>query len=293
MDKQRLEASLDIDRMSAAAIVDVISAQDRTVAAAVAAERAAIARAIEAMAERLADGGSLVYVGAGTSGRLAMLDASELGPTYGWPDARVHVLMAGGHAALWRAAEGAEDDADAGARELEALARPQDVVLGIAASGTTPYTLAALRRAGALGCLTVAVTTTPDSPLCQAAAHPIAPAPGPEVIMGSTRMKAGTAQKMVLNMLSTGAMIRLGRVHSNLMLEMPATNAKLRRRAVRMVELAAQVSPEAAADALERCAHLPAPLKAAAVVAALGVAPDEASRRLEAARGRLREVLGR
>lgn len=287
--QERLEASLELDRMSAAQIVAVIGAADRSVAEAVASAHGAIAAAIEACAARLAEGGRLIYVGAGTSGRLAMLDAAELGPTYGTAPEQVAVLMAGGREAFFAAVEGAEDDAAAGRRELEALgAGPRDVVIGVAASGTTPYTRAALERAGELGCLTVAVTCVAGSPLASLATHALVVETGPEVVMGSTRMKAGTAQKMVLNMLSTGVMVRLGRVYSNLMVEMPATNAKLRRRAVRMVELAAGVDQARASATLERCGG---ELKTAIVVAALGVEPEVARARLAQAGGRLREVL--
>lgn len=250
MSQERLEASLDIDRRSAREIVQIIQEQDALIAAAVAAECDRIAHAIDQIADRLSHGGRLFYVGAGTSGRIAMLDASELPPTYGIDSSLVGVLMAGGERAFLHAVEGAEDDESAAIDAVNASVTSEDAVVGIAASGTTPFTVAAIRRANMLGALTIGVTSNQDSPLAAEADIAIAPQTGPEVIMGSTRMKSGTAQKLVLNTISTGVMIRLGRVHSNLMIDMPATNEKLRSRAVRMVELAAGVSRPAAVQAM-------------------------------------------
>src|SRR3954471_176575 len=241
MSQDRLDASLDIDRQSSLGIVRIIQEQDALVAAAVATEAERIARAIDEIAGRLEHGGRLFYAGAGTSGRIAMLDASELPPTYGIDPSLVRVLMAGGDRAFLNAVEGAEDDEEAAVAAVNAEVKAEDVVVGIAASGTTPYTVAAIRRANMLGALTVAVTSNANSPLASEADIVIAPQTGAEAIMGSSRMKSGTAQKLVLNTLSTGVMIRLGHVYSNLMIDMPATNEKLRNRAVRMVELAAGV----------------------------------------------------
>jgi N-acetylmuramic acid 6-phosphate etherase len=250
MSQDRLGASLDIDQRTSREIVRIIQEQDALVAPAVAAEADRIANAIDQIADRMAHGGRLVYAGAGTSGRIAMLDASELPPTYGIDPSAVHVLMAGGERAFLHAVEGAEDDEDAAIDAVNREVKSDDAVVGIAASGTTPYTVAAIRRANMLGALTVGVTSVPDSPLAKESDIPIVVQTGPEVIMGSSRMKSGTAQKLVLNTISTGVMIRLGRVYSNLMIDMPATNEKLRNRAVRMVELAAGVPRPAAVQAL-------------------------------------------
>src|SRR6266436_5525941 len=250
MSQERLEASLDIDLRSAREIVRIIQEQDALVARAVAAEADRIAHAIDQIADRMSHSGRLFYAGAGTSGRIAMLDASELPPTYGIDPSLVRVLMAGGERAFLHAVEGAEDDEEAAIEAVNAEVKAEDAVVGIAASGTTPYTVAAIRRANMLGALTVGITSNPSSPLASEADIAIAPQTGPEVIMGSSRMKSGTAQKLVLNTLSTGVMIRLGHVHSNLMIDMPATNEKLRSRAVRMVELATGVARPAAVQAL-------------------------------------------
>jgi N-acetylmuramic acid 6-phosphate etherase len=286
MSQDRLEASLDIDRRPTLDIVRIIQDEDRRVADAVAAEAERIAHAIDQIAERLGHGGRLFYAGAGTSGRIAMLDASELPPTYGIEPSLVQVLMAGGERAFFAAAEGAEDDEEAAVAAVDANVRAEDAVVGVAASGTTPYTVAAVRRANMLGALTVGVTSRPGSPLARDVDIAIVPDTGPEVIMGSTRMKSGTAQKLVLNTLSTGVMIRLGRVYSNLMIEMPATNEKLRNRAVRMVELAAGVTRPMAAQAIREA---DGNVKLAAVMARRRVGADEARRLMD---GRpLREVL--
>lgn len=288
MSQDRLESSLDIDLRSPLEIVRIIQEQDRLVADAVAAEAERIARAIELIAERLAHGGRLFYAGAGTSGRIAMLDASELPPTYGIDPSLVQVLMAGGERAYFAAAEGAEDDEDAAIAAVNAAMHDGDAIVGIAASGTTPYTVAAVRRANMLGALTVGVTSVPGSPLEREVDVAIVPRTGPEVIMGSSRMKSGTAQKMVLNTISTGVMIRLGRVHSNLMIDMPATNEKLRGRAVRMVELAAKVTRPMAVQAIREA---DGNVKLAAVIAAKKLGAAEARTLLEQHRGNLREVL--
>ncbi|HEV8241598.1 MAG TPA: N-acetylmuramic acid 6-phosphate etherase [Thermoanaerobaculia bacterium] len=283
----RLAATLDLDLLSTAELLRRIHGEDARVAGAVAAESAALAAAVDAVAARLAAGGRLFYVGAGTSARIAALDAAELPPTYGTPPALVQVIVAGGERALLHAVEGAEDDEEAGRCEVLERVRAGDALVGIAASGTTPFTVAAVEEARELGAVTVAVTARPGSPLAAAAEHAIAPRTGAEVVMGSTRMKAGTAQKLVLNALSTAVMVRLGRVHSNLMVEMPATNAKLRARAARMVELAAEVSAEQAATAL---AAADGDVKVAVVVAR-GRSVEEARAALAAAGGNLRRAL--
>ena len=286
MSQDRLDASLDIDLRPTIEIVRIIQEQDALVAGAVAAQAGRIAHAIDEIAERLRHGGRLFYVGAGTSGRIAMLDASELPPTYGIAAGLVRVLIAGGERAYFEAVEGAEDDEDAAIAAVNLEVKPEDAVVGIAASGTTPYTVAAVRRANMLGALTVGVTNVGNSPLAQHVDIPIVVESGPEVIMGSTRMKSGTAQKLVLNQLSTGVMIRLGHVYSNLMIDMPATNEKLRNRAVRMVELAAGVPRLAALNAIREAEGN---VKVATVIARRRVSAEEARALL--AEKPLREVL--
>ncbi|HEX8619978.1 MAG TPA: N-acetylmuramic acid 6-phosphate etherase [Thermoanaerobaculia bacterium] len=285
--QDRLDASLDIDRLPTRDVVRIIQEQDALVAGAVAAQAERIAHAIDEITERLRHGGRLFYAGAGTSGRIAMLDASELPPTYGIDPSLVRVLMAGGERAYFEAVEGAEDDEDAAIDIVAREVTSEDAIVGIAASGTTPYTVAAMRKANMLGALTVGVTNVAASPLAQHVDIPIVVESGPEVIMGSTRMKSGTVQKMVLNTISTGVMIRLGRVYSNLMIDMPATNEKLRNRAVRMVELAAGVLRPMAVQAIREAEGN---VKLAAVIAKKRVSADEARAMLAAQS--IREVLG-
>ena len=287
MSQDRLDASLDIDLRPAIEIVRIIQEQDALVAGAVAAQAERIAHAVDEIAERLRHGGRLFYAGAGTSGRIAMLDASELPPTYGIDPGLVRVLIAGGERAYFEAVEGAEDDEDDAITTVNREVTADDAIVGIAASGTTPYTVAAVRRANMLGALTVGVTNVAQSPLAQHVDIPIVIETGPEVIMGSTRMKSGTAQKLVLNQLSTGVMIRLGRVYSNLRIDMPATNEKLRNRAVRMVELAAGVPRPAAVQAIREA---DGNVKLATVIARKRVSAAEARALLDAKP--LREVLG-
>lgn len=289
MSQDRLDASLDIDLLPAREIVRIIQEQDALVAGAVAAESDRIAHAVEEISERMSHGGRLFYIGAGTSGRIAMLDASELPPTYGIEPSLVQVIMAGGERAYFSAAEGAEDDEEAAIEAVNRSVRSQDAVVGIAASGTTPFTVAGVRRANMLGALTVGIASVVGSPLTKDVDIPIVPQSGPEVIMGSSRMKSGTAQKLILNAISTGVMIRLGRVYSNLMTDMPATNEKLRDRAVKMVELAAEVTRPMAAQAIR---DAEGNVKLATVMASRKVSADEARRMLEEKHGRLREVIG-
>jgi N-acetylmuramic acid 6-phosphate etherase len=234
--------------------LDVVAALYEGQLAAVAAVRPAlpaVAAAAEDAVARLRAGGRLVYVGAGTSGRIGVQDGAELPPTFNWPDERVVYLMAGGEGALLRAVENAEDDvADAVARIAAAAVGPDDVVIGVAASGTTPFTVAALAEAKRRGALTVGLSNNPGAPLLAACSHPILIETGEEVVAGSTRMKAGTAQKIVLNLLSTLVMIRLGRVYRGLMVHMRATNAKLRRRGEIMVAQITGCEERTAIDAL-------------------------------------------
>ena len=289
MSQDRLDASLDIDQRSPLEIVRLIQQQDALVAPAVAAEAEKIAHAVEEIAARMAHGGRLFYAGAGTSGRIAMLDAAELPPTFGSDRSLVRVIMAGGEQAYFAAAEGAEDDEEAAVAAVEREVTADDAVVGIAASGTTPFTVAAIRKANMIGALTVGITSRAGSPLAQDADIAIVPQSGPEVIMGSSRMKNGTAQKLILNTISTAVMIRLGRVYSNLMIDMPATNEKLRGRAVRMVELAAGVTRPVATQALRDAGGN---VRLAAVMAKRKVPADAARKLLEENSGNLREVLG-
>lgn len=288
MTKNRLDASLQIDLAPAEEIVRIIQEQDAAIPAVMASQAVPLARAIEAIADRMRSGGSLYYAGAGTSGRIAILDASELPPTYGVSPDLVRVLMAGGDRAFLSAVEGAEDDEEAAIESVNATVHDADALIGVAASGTTPFTVAAVRRANMLGALTIGITSVPGSPLARETDIPIVLETGPEVILGSSRMKAGTAQKLALNTISTGVMIQLGKVFSNLMIEMPATNSKLRGRAVSMVELAAGVSRAAALSALEASGGS---VKEAVVIASRNVDAAAARRLLADRDGSLRKVL--
>ncbi|MGI5270997.1 N-acetylmuramic acid 6-phosphate etherase [Nonomuraea sp. CA-218870] len=240
-----------IDRLPTRQIARLMNQADAAVPAAVAIAIPAISDAIDAIAERMGKGGRLLYVGAGTSGRLAVLDASECPPTFGTDPELVQGVIAGGQEALTRSVEGAEDDAEAGAAALVALeVGPLDSVVGVSASGRAPFVLGALAEAARRQALTVGLSCNEDSPLSAAAEHPIEVVVGPEVVAGSTRLKAGTAQKLVLNMISTISMVRLGRTYGNEMIEMSAMNSKLASRAVRMVSDITGAGPEEAGRAL-------------------------------------------
>ena len=250
--ERRAEQGADLDLRSTLELVELINDEDALAAPAVRTVAPALAAAIDAIVERLEGGGRLLYAGAGSSGRLAAVDAAECGPTFGLAPGRVQALVAGGAGALAVAQEEAEDDAEAAAADLAAVGvTPVDAVVVLSASGSTPYALGAARAARAAGALTVAVVCAEGSELEALAEHAVVALVGPEVIAGSTRMKAGTAQKLVLNTISTVAMVRLGRTYGNLMVDVVASNAKLRARARRAVELAAGVSEEQAAAALE------------------------------------------
>lgn len=244
----------------------------------------AIAAAADAAAARLESGGRLVFVGAGTSGRLAVQDGTELHPTFGWPSERTLFLMAGGADALTKAREGAEDDADAARAEVAAAGvGAQDVMIGVAASGRTPFTVAAIEAARAAGALTIGIANNATTPLVDAAEHVVVAATGSEIVAGSTRMKAGTAQKAALNLLSTTIMIRLGLVYDGRMVAMRVSNAKLLRRARAMVQDLTGVAPDAAADALERGDN---DIRRAVLIAR-GMTPDDAAALLDRHNGRL------
>ncbi|MBM3531650.1 MAG: N-acetylmuramic acid 6-phosphate etherase [Alphaproteobacteria bacterium] len=269
-------------------ILDVFIEGQMTAIAAVRAAAAQIEAAAEAVTVRMRAGGRLVYVGAGTSGRLALLDGVELMPTFDWPDDRVVYLIAGGEKALTRAVEGAEDDRDAGKRDiLNARVDAKDAVIAVAASGTTPYTIAALEAGRAAGALGIGIANNAAAALLTAAELPILLDTGPEAIGGSTRMKAGTAQKATLNLLSSLVMTRLGRVHDGYMVDLRATNLKLRKRSERMLMDIADVGAETARDALRRCNGKVKP----AVLVAKGLTPDAAERALAQAGGSLRQAL--
>jgi N-acetylmuramic acid 6-phosphate etherase len=278
----------DIDRLDTLGILERLNAEDQQVAVAVRHALPHLARAVDLAFERWQRGGRIVLFGAGTSGRLAMLDAAELGPTFGVPSERYIARLAGGSGAFVTPVEGAEDDAEAGAHAADDL-RSVDVAVGIAASGRTPWVLGALRRAREHGAASIGLACVREPALAQMVEVAIVVDTGPEPISGSTRMKAGTAQKLVLNAFSSTLMIRLGKVYGNLMVDVRATNEKLRRRAARLVELAAGVDTGAAERALEQCGG---EVKTAIAMLRLGISPEAARQRLEAASGRLRVVLG-
>ena len=274
---------------STAQILRVINREDAGVARAVAREIPKIAHAVDAIVAALRKGGRLIYVGAGTSGRLAVLDASECPPTFGVPRNLVQGVIAGGRRALTNAVEGAEDSAAKGARDLSGKGiTPKDVVVGLTASGATPYVLGALEHAKKRGAVTIGVTCNRRSPIAGMVRIALALEVGPEAVAGSTRMKAGTAQKMVLNMLSTAAMVRLGHVYDNWMINVAQTNRKLRRRGVRILEEATGANVWEAERALRQAGH---DLRAALVMLKAGVGAAEAKKRLRAVGGNIRRAL--
>jgi N-acetylmuramic acid 6-phosphate etherase len=283
-------ATADLDLRSTAELVRLMNAEDTGVPAAVARAGEQIAGAIDTIAERLAIGGRLVYVGAGTSGRLALVDAAECESTFSVPPGRVVALIAGGPAAEATAQEEAEDDRDAGAAAIRELGvESADAVVGLSASGRTPYVVAALEEARDAGAATVAVVSVEDSELGAAAEHKIVVLVGPEVIAGSTRLKAGTAQKLVLNMISTIAMIRLGKTFGNLMVDVVATNEKLQARVRRIVAAASGAAPERVAAALDEA---DGDAKVAIVSLVSEVGAETARSRLLAVGGDVRKALG-
>lgn len=287
--EQSNPASECIDALATAEILRVINAEDRKVAEAVEREIPAIARAVDAIVEAMRQGGRLFYIGAGTSGRLGVLDAAECPPTFSVSPECAQGILAGGEAALARATEASEDDPAMGARDL--LARGftgKDVLAGIAASGRTPYVLGAVAEAKRLGAATIGISCTPDSELARAVQIPITPLPGPEIIAGSTRMKAGTATKLVLNMLTTTAFIRLGYVYGNLMVNVQPKNSKLADRARRIIVRATGVSYERAGELLSAAGNN---VRTAILMGQTGVGREEAERRLARAGGRISEAL--
>ena len=281
--------STDIDSLSAIEIVELMNAQDAVVAKAVADVSDAIAEGIDLVVDRVGKGGRLVYFGAGTSGRLGVLDASECPPTFSTPPELVVGLIAGGSEALTRAIEGAEDIPEAAVNDLKSIdVGSADVVVGIATSGRTPYVVGGLKYARQVGAATIGFCCNEKNLLREFSDVMIIPVVGPEIISGSTRMKAGTATKMVLNMLSTGTMIRLGKTYGNRMVDLTATNHKLTIRSQRIVSQLCQVTCEEAASLLDRC---DGELKTAVVVAKRSVSPQQARLLLDQCAGHLRLVI--
>jgi N-acetylmuramic acid 6-phosphate etherase len=287
--EQRNPATTAIDRMGTVKLFETINEQDAAVPAAVAAAIPQMAPFLDRLVDRVRSGGHLFYIGAGTSGRLGVLDASECPPTFGVSPDLVQGIIAGGEAALSRATEASEDDPVAGARDLAARGfRPEDTLVGIAASGRTPYVIGAVEKARAMGALTAAIVCVTGSRLAGAAEFPIEAPVGPEVITGSTRMKAGTATKLILNMISTGLMIRLGHTYGNLMVNVQPRNQKLVDRARRIVAQAGGVDDERATALFAEAGQ---DVRTAIVMAKLGLPRAEAASKLGEKKGILAEVL--
>jgi N-acetylmuramic acid 6-phosphate etherase len=287
--EQRNPVSMNLDQMSTEEILTLINSQDKLVPVAVEKEIPYIAQAAEFVVNSLSRGGRLLYFGAGTSGRLGVVDASECPPTFGTPPEQVVGIMAGGHAAMFKSQEGAEDNEAQGRKDVDAQnVGPLDTVCGIAASRRTPYVVAAVARAKELGARTIYVTTNPRADFDLNVDVAICPEVGPEVLMGSTRMKSGTAQKLVLNMLTTSAMIKLGKVYENMMVDLQLTNKKLVERSKRILMMATSVDYETAADFLQRAdGHV----KSAIVMIKTGVSLAEARKRIAAADGFVRKAI--
>lgn len=282
-------ASAKIDTLSALDIVRIINAEDASVATAVGRESEAIAAAVDMITERLRTGGRLFYIGAGTSGRLGVLDASECPPTFSTPPEMVVGVIAGGYDALHSAAEGVEDHPEIAVADLQARNfSSSDVLVGIATSGRTPYVIGGLQYAQQVGATAIGLACNPNSELARCSDLVIAPIVGPEVITGSTRMKAGTATKLVLNTLTTATMVRLGKTYGNLMVDLRATNTKLTARAQR---LAAELTGLSEAEVVPHLEACDGELKTTVVAACCGVTPEEARQRLQAANGQLRVAL--
>lgn len=282
-------ASGRIGELETAGMLAIMNAADAEIAAAVAMEIPRIAAAVDAIALRLQQGGHLTYIGAGTSGRLGVLDAAECPPTFHAPANLVQGIIAGGESALSRATEASEDDPEMGARDLlQSGFGPGDALVGIAASGRTPYVLGAVAAARKMGALTAGISCTPDSELSRAVEFPMEPKPGPEILTGSTRLRAGTATKMVLNMISTAVMIRLGYVYRNLMVNVQPTNKKLEDRARRIIEQAAGVTAERAAELLEQAGRS---VRTAIVMEKKQVSREDAETLLRNVRGKIGDAL--
>lgn len=287
--EERNPRTMGIDLMATPEIVKTINAEDRLVPEAVGKTLPQVAQAVDKIVEAFGKGGRLVYIGAGTSGRLGVLDASECPPTFGVPPTMVVGVIAGGLGALVSAVEGAEDNAEGGAADLRAIdLTNRDVVVGIAVSGRTPYVIGALNYAKSLGAVTVGLTCNPDSTIAGLADISIAPLVGAEVVTGSTRLKSGTAQKLVLNMLSTASMIRIGKTYQNLMVDVRTSNEKLLARAVRIVMQATDCPEQVAEAALERTGN---DVKLAILTILTGLDVAEARTAMAGAGGFLRRAL--
>jgi N-acetylmuramic acid 6-phosphate etherase len=287
--EQRNPVTMDLDRLSTEGVLRLINAQDKLVPLAVEREIPYIAQAVEVVVASLRRGGRLIYVGAGTSGRLGVVDASECPPTFGTDPSMVLGVMAGGPAAMFRSQEGAEDNPEQAIKDIDALGvNGKDTVCGIAASRRTPYVVSAVGRARDLGAKTIYVTTNPRAEFDIPVDVAICPEVGPEVLMGSTRMKSGTAQKLVLNMLTTTAMVKMGKVYENMMVDLQLTNQKLVERSKRIIGMATGADYETAAEYLERAGgHV----KSAIVMIAAHVDLAEAQRRIEVSGGFVREAI--
>jgi N-acetylmuramic acid 6-phosphate etherase len=289
--EQRNPVSNEIDGLETLSVLKIINSEDKLVPIAVEKELEYISEAVDIISSAFRKGGRLIYVGAGTSGRLGIIDASECPPTYGTDPGMVIGMIAGGQAAVFRSQEGAEDDEQKAVADIDAL-KPEtrDVVCGIAASRRTPYVVAAIRRAKALGCRTIYITTNPRSTFDLDVDVAICPEVGPEVVMGSTRMKSGTAQKLVLNMLTTTAMIKLGKVYENMMVDLQLTNQKLVERAKRIITMATGVEyPTAERVLTEAGGHV----KTAIVMLKAGIPAAEARKKLNLADGFIRGAIAR
>ena len=290
LSEEKNRASERIDRVSTVELLQIINREDQTVADAVSQEIPRIAAAVDAIVERFRQSGRLFYLGAGTSGRLGVLDAAECPPTFGTPAERVQGLLAGGEAAIFRASEGSEDDPKAGQADLEARGfGPKDALVGITASGRTPYVLGAVAYARSLGALTVGLSCNPESQLSRTVDLAITPVVGPEVIAGSTRMKAGSAQKLVLNMISTAVMVKMGYVLGNLMVKLQLKSEKLIARGRRIVAEVAGCDDDVAARALAQADH---DVRVAILMAKFGLGPGAARQRLAEAGDSWSQAMG-
>ncbi|MHB1392193.1 MAG: N-acetylmuramic acid 6-phosphate etherase [Clostridia bacterium] len=281
--------TVNIDSVSTVEMLRMINDEDKTVAYAVEKELGRIAEAVDIIHERLSSGGRLIYIGAGTSGRLGIIDASECPPTFGTDPEFVQGIIAGGRNAVFKSVEGAEDYKDEGISDVKSVGLcDKDVLVGLAASGRTPYVIGALEYANEINAVTVAVTCNPDSEMARVARVSIAPVVGPEAITGSTRMKAGTAQKLVLNMLTTGVMIKLGKVYENLMVDVKASNIKLTERAKKIVSQCAGVEETDAKKALEETEY---DVKLAIFMIKSGLSKEDARKELDENNGFIKKAL--
>ncbi|WP_099073909.1 N-acetylmuramic acid 6-phosphate etherase [Proteus alimentorum] len=288
--ESRNHNSENIDTLSTLDMLKVINNEDKKVPLAVEKTLPEIAQLVDKVAIAFSQGGRLIYCGAGTSGRLGILDASECPPTYGTPHEMVIGLIAGGHKAILQAVENAEDNQELGEQDLRQLNfNEKDVLVGIAASGRTPYVIGALNYAKSLGATTGAISCNPESPIAQIADIAITPIVGAEVVTGSSRMKAGTAQKLILNMITTGAMIKMGKVFGNLMVDVEATNAKLVERQIRIVMQATECERAVAEEALSQCQRH---CKTAILMILAGVGAQQATQMLNKNKGFIRKALG-